>query len=240
MGRKLRIIPYWLGYDLVKLTASSRYEYQLARYFKAYHAELVIDCGAYIGKWLETAHAAGWRGHTLAYEPNPIAFSVLQSRIAALYAHNKAINSACGNRNEVRQLHLFRDKLGSLNSLLEIDAEGTTAFSNFRSQSAIDVPVVRLDEQLALLDIPAGTSIFLKSDTQGYDMQVLEGMGDRLEDCIGVSLEMSVQRIYEDQPHHIDMQSFMRDRGFDLYGTSIVTRDEQGAIIEYDALFCRR
>ena len=78
----------------------------------------------------------------------------------------------------------------------------------------------------------------LKVDTQGHDLAVLRGCGDRLRAFRVVVLEASNRAIYEDIPQLMDYLSFMQSHGFELTGTFPIRRDGQH-VIEFDCTFVR-
>ena len=47
---------------------------------------------------------------------------------------------------------------------------------------------------------PGPGPVFLKSDTQGHDLQVLQGAGARLNHVVGLLLEASILPFYEEEP----------------------------------------
>ena len=68
----------------------------------------------------------------------------------------------------------------------------------------------------ALEHYPQGDRLFLKLDVQGYERKVLEGARQSLARVIGVRVEMSVSRCYEDEPLLSEMFSYLHELGFRL------------------------
>lgn len=59
---------------------------------------------------------------------------------------------------------------------------------------------------------------FLKIDTQGSELQILEGARDALKSSIfGVDVEVEFSPIYKDQPLFPDVDNYLRDLGFVLF-----------------------
>lgn len=88
--------------------------------------------------------------------------------------------------------------------------------------------------------MPAGgRSLFLKTDTQGFDMNVLRGLGARLEAVRGIQIEAGFKPIYEGMPRYGEVLNFLEQAGFALYGAYPVSRDPTHAIIEADFVFIR-
>jgi hypothetical protein len=48
-------------------------------------------------------------------------------------------------------------------------------------------------------------SVFVRSDTQGYEDRLLDGIGSAWDRVAGIQLELLLQPIYEDQPDHLPL-----------------------------------
>ena len=58
---------------------------------------------------------------------------------------------------------------------------------------------------------------FLKLDTQGAELDILQGAGSLLDTCLGVEAEVMFSPLYEGQPLFADVDAFLRSRGFTLW-----------------------
>lgn len=88
---------------------------------------------------------------------------------------------------------------------------------------------------------------FIKLDTQGYELEILNGGVELAEDYLfGIEAEVEFMPIYLDQPLFGDIDKFLRQKGFYLFdlkryywnrnaGTGIT--EEKGQIILGDALY---
>jgi hypothetical protein len=94
-----------------------------------------------------------------------------------------------------------------------------------------------LDEVVAGIDDPR---IFLKMDTQGYDLRVFAGAGDRIKDVLGLQSEISSVPLYEGMPRMAEAIATYEAGGFETTGIFPVTRDpERLRIIEFDIIMIR-
>jgi hypothetical protein len=82
--------------------------------------------------------------------------------------------------------------------------------------------------------------LWLKTDTQGYDLEVLKG-GAEILPCIDVlQVELAVTPLYEQAPHYIDALSIMREYGFEISGIFPISRNMNNLrIIEFDCVLTR-
>ena len=77
----------------------------------------------------------------------------------------------------------------------------------------LDIACVRLDGVIAS---NCRDYDFLKIDTQGSDLAVLRGMGDKLKTLSGVQVEMFFTRFYKGAPMGTDIHRFMTSFGFEM------------------------
>ena len=79
--------------------------------------------------------------------------------------------------------------------------------------------------------------VFLKLDTQGWDLEVLKGAHDVLERLVGLQLEASLTPLYEGVPTFAQTVEYVAGLGFDLTGVFPVNRDSLFRLIEVDCVF---
>ncbi len=97
----------------------------------------------------------------------------------------------------------------------------------------------RLDAILPQL-VPAGVErIFLKLDTQGWDIEVLEGASGCLERIMALQLEVSARPVYEGMPTYLEALGYATSLGFALTDAVPVVRDSRNRVIEFDCVLVR-
>jgi hypothetical protein len=75
-------------------------------------------------------------------------------------------------------------------------------------------------------------------DTQGSDMDVIEGARKALPSITALQLELSVRPIYDGQPSLPQTMAALADLGFELLGVFPISRDGL-RVVEFDGVFCR-
>lgn len=225
-----------LGFDVVAVDKSDRLIRQLERFFVSQPIDLLLDCGANRGLYSRNVRRAGYRGEILAFEPVPAAFAELDA-FARQDGHLEARQMAVGERAGTLELRVFAAN-SVYSSAFDVEP-GSEHAANMVGSETVQVPIERLDAVLAREKVPETARIFVKSDTQGYDLRVLEGLGDRMKQVVGLQLEMSVRPLYKGAPSHWDTLDFVRRAGFEPWGFASISRTERGALIEYDAVFAR-
>ena len=94
------------------------------------------------------------------------------------------------------------------------------------------------DDVVAGIDSP---KVFLKMDTQGFDLQVFRGLGEKAGHVVAIQSELSVLSLYEGAPRWTEAVRFYEDEGFAVAGLYPVTEGQGGeGVIEFDCLMVRR
>jgi FkbM family methyltransferase len=225
-----------LGYDLRSIKRSDTLDLHLRRYFAAHATDLVIDCGAHKGDFAALCRWAGYRGRIISFEPTSTSYQACLAKSARdplWQVEHMAVGAAAGEAT-------LNISAGSdFNSILAASDDMAERFGELAGVGTETVTVSRLDEILADRRIAADAKIFLKTDTQGYDLEVLQGAGDRINQIAAILVEMAVQPIYQHAPSHWDMMDYVRAKGYELYASSSISRDTKGGLIEYDAIWKR-
>lgn len=79
---------------------------------------------------------------------------------------------------------------------------------------------------------------FLKTDTQGFDLHVLRGAGDRLGSFVGVQTEGALMPSYCGAPTFREVLDFMELAGFNLTGVyPVAVSKRMLRLLEADSLW---
>lgn len=109
-----------------------------------------------------------------------------------------------------------------------------------RPTKSQDIDVKRLDSLFpSIIENIVSPKVFLKMDTQGYDLEVFEGTRQCLRHIHGLQSELSVQPLYKNMPHYNESLSIYEQAGFELYNLSVVNRISTGGFLELNAFFRR-
>jgi FkbM family methyltransferase len=208
---------------------------------RLHRVSCVVDVGANRGQFARRLRTAGYAGRIASFEPVPRVFAELAAAAAAdpdWQVHNLALGSADG------ELTMHVDPgTGTLSSLLP-----TTDYARRRwarrmpTTDEATVPVRRLAELMptlvAGLDHPR---VYLKLDTQGFDVEAFLGTGDALDLVVAMQSEVSSVALYEGMPDLAEALAVYRSHGFDLSGCWPVTMERAThRALEFDAVLVRR
>jgi FkbM family methyltransferase len=202
----------------------------------ALEADHVIDVGANEGQYARIVRSVGFAGRIDSVEPIPDCAARLRNAAdAAWHVHECALGAAPGTA----RLNIHRES--SLSSLHEFNTTGLTMWGGSGTLDVVDtieVPVRMLDQLLD--DVPVGNRIWVKVDTQGHDLDVLAGLTRFLPGVVAIQSEVAFTPVYEGAPAAADHIAFLDRLGFAPTGFFPITRVDDNAIVEADAIFVRR
>lgn len=197
---------------------------------------IVIDVGANTGQFARQLRSF-YFGEIHSFEPVTFVFEKL-AEAASDDPKWHVYKLALGSRESTQAINISDETVFS--SLLRANGYCIQRFGD-RAQGASEevVSIRRLDNLLEKIapDIEE-KRIFLKLDTQGFDMEVFKGLGSKLKHVVVLQSEVSLISIYEGMPHWTESISIYEKAGLGVVGMFPVTRDS-GRIIEYDCLLVR-
>ncbi|QHS56056.1 FkbM family methyltransferase [Mucilaginibacter sp. 14171R-50] len=168
-------------------------------------ANVILDVGAYVGdvaiqfsKWFPSAKI-------FAFEPINESFDKLQQSTKR-FKNISSFNIALGDKFETLEIPVYNS--ATINTLKE-------ACYDEIAQSTQKVTVLRLDNFLSEQKI-TGVIDILKIDVEGYELEVLKGMGDYLKKVRYIVTEVGYQRTAT-KTHFSDMDIFMEKNDFEIF-----------------------
>jgi FkbM family methyltransferase len=226
------VIPQWrLG--------SLELEQHLRELFSRHSIETVLDVGANTGQYVDFLRTyVGYEGRVISFEPVPELARQLIVR-AANDPRWSVYHIALGREDTTLPMTVMANS--DLSSFLRPDGTAigmesvTTALT---AQRIEQVAVRRLDG--VLKELPPIGNAYLKIDTQGYDLHVLQGAGDAIKKFCGLQTEMSLLPLYRDAPNLETSLNAFRAAGFDPTGFFPNVRDRHLRVIEMDCVMIRR
>ena len=214
-------------------------ETHLAQLLPRLGIDCVLDVGANQGQYGRLLRRAGYRGRIVSFEPVRETFHILKShanRDGNWRVHNYALGAKAGEST----IHVTR----------------STVLSSFREPNAFSMekyasgmPIVR-DEKVRVRTLDevfeesltglAAPKVFLKLDTQGFDLMAFAGGKRSIPKVLGLQTEISIQPIYEGVPDYLEALAVYTQAGFVISGLYPVSRDKATlALIETDCVMRR-
>ena len=187
--------------------------------------DTVLDVGAHTGGYGALLRELGYAGEIVSFEPVGASYAALSAR---LDPHWKAHRLALGAANGTLALNVA----GESNFTSFLEPIATDRFAGSATERVEQVEVRRLDE------VASGERIFLTTDTQGWDLEVVEGARGLLDRVVGLQVELSVQPLYDGAPDWLAMLGTLRELGFVAVSLTGVGRADLAAL-EFDCLLVR-
>lgn len=227
-----------LGYEIVQTEwmQDRVFANHLRALFAKFGVECVLDVGANRGQYRKfLRNAVGYDGWIVSFEP-------LQSNVHILNLSAKndsrwaIYGFALGSRNTHMDINVM--KSDNFSSFLDPD---NSMVDQFDKNNVIDhqehVEIRRLDSVMHELRAQYPMrNVYLKMDTQGFDMEVAEGAGDDLANICALQTELSVRKIYDGMPDYQKVLQTLQHKGFDISGMFPVSSDAALRAIEFDCV----
>ena len=206
---------------------------------QTYNIDCILDVGGHFGGTAVGLRDLGFKGWIISFEPNPRNFEKIKS-LAAKDPKWRVYNYALGDKNSELELNLPND--GTLTSFLPSNKYGQERFGkNMAISETVMAKVERLDDVInEVLQDTGAERLFLKMDTQGFDVAVFEGTKNCRNKIIGLQSELAVKPIYEGMPNYIEGIKTYSDAGYTLGGVYPVSWLEDGqTLLEADVVMFR-
>jgi FkbM family methyltransferase len=198
--------------------------------------DVVIDVGANYGQYRALLRTIGFAGRIVSFEPVARPFQ----HCAALAADDpgwQVHRLAIGRRAQRRRIRVGSSE--DFSSFRGLSRYGSTTFEELSLGTTQRVHVRTLDSVWGDLIGDDAQRVFLKTDTQGWDLQVYGGAHRHLRRVIGTQCEVAVQRLYRRMPGYRRTLGFLERRGFAISGLYPVWRDADLRVGELDCVMVR-
>lgn len=212
LTRQTKRLGRRIGFDVVRFQAMSHPVAQMMNLMQRLDVDLVVDVGANDGIFGRKLRELGYQKRIISFEPIPDVYQ----RLAASVADDKlwdVVGVACGEQDGEAVIHVSANSVSS--SLMKVTEASIGSAPGSAAVRDEHIQVRRLDEELTRLRRDE-RRIFLKIDSQGYEMPVLLGALTTLPDVVLMQLEMSFVEIYEGQVLFEELYRWVVERGFRL------------------------
>jgi len=225
------------GFDITPFPGGAKHWTQIVSLLARHEVNCVFDIGANVGQYANAIRKNGYSGRIVSFEPLSSAHAQLTARSAGDPNWDLAPRTAVGAAPGETQIHMSGES--DMSSILPLDAVAHDRLASTRSTGTETVSVTTVADALAA-HTSDGTAIFLKSDTQGFEAQVLAGAAGCWDRITGVQLELSIQPIYEGQPDHLPLLEQLATQGLrpHLVIPGYWSR-HYGRMLEYDVVCFR-
>jgi len=232
----LKKIFNYYGYTFSKLKKTNLISDIIKLKLAKNSCDILIDVGANKGDF--SYEFIGEFKKIFLIEPNPN----LQKELEQRFKNKKNIKIfkyGIHNKNSTKKLYISGDTGSTLSS---IKKQNKILKENLKKTDIIstqNLKFLRLDEILKK-NILSYNSIFLKTDTQGNELEVLKSLGTYLKKVKYIKCEMSIMALYQNQNSHWKILKFFRENKYEPIFFENGLRDKNGNMIEYDIFLERK
>jgi FkbM family methyltransferase len=188
-----------------------------------YKVDLIIDVGANKGQFTKEIRKL-YKGPIFSFEPVSSVFIKLKSAAAPdknWYVFNYALG------NESKEQYINVNEPNEMSSFLEIDESWIEHF-NVKGARLVR-ELIHLRRFVDIMgELPFDISskkIFLKMDTQGYDLEVFKGASNIVKHLVALQSEVATVPIYKGMPTWTDTIHEYEKAGFRLAGLYPIFRN---------------
>jgi len=197
-----------------------------------FNPKVIYDVGGAVGFWSSTIHPIFPDSSYHIFEP--------------LLGHNQEFTEKMKNFSSGKNVSTYDIALGDENREIDFFIKespySSTAIimTNENDYSEkIQVQSRRLDDLITNSQLPMPE--FIKIDVQGYEMKILEGLGENIKNVELLLLETWLKRGYgRKTPLINELQHFLTERGFFMYDLGGCYRDKENALISQDFFFINK
>lgn len=211
--------------------------HDLAELLRLYRVETVFDAGANAGMSGRYFRNLRFTGKIVSFEPVGHYYTLLAREAAGdplWVCENAALADAEGEQ-EIN----VSGGAGAASSFLKQTGATWASAPELTYLGRERVRVTTVD-RAALEHYPEGDRLFLKLDVQGYERRVLEGARRTMPRIIGLRVELSVSRCYEDEPSMTEMMDYLYELGFRLCAIDEAWHDPRTReVFQVDAVLFR-
>jgi FkbM family methyltransferase len=205
---------------------------------KSYNINSVIDVGSNSGQFAKQIIKNFPRCNVYCFEPLDAPFSALRAWAKTKGTQIKCYQLALGEYEGQTEMYLHVDHDES-SSLLQASGTCHALYPQTVAERRIKINVSTLDKILIDELQHHSGDIFLKLDVQGFEDRVLKGGTNVLKLCRAVLLEISLDKLYENQADFYQLTDFMYRAGFRYAGNLNQILAKDGHVIFLDALYIK-
>ena len=207
LDTRIRPVLKRFGYNLVR-HYETHDSFRDIKRFLTKQDLLIFDVGANVGQTAKEFEAGFPHATIHSFEPSPSSYDKLKKAVrpGRTHAWNLALGSNAGQQT------FLENECPDMSSFLPLGERG---WGHIEKETLVTVSTVDLfcaEHQIERIDV-------LKSDTQGYDLEVFKGAEGMLKagriDMI--FFEVTFSTIYKDAPYFEEVFRFLNQYGYQLH-----------------------
>jgi FkbM family methyltransferase len=178
----------------------------------------ILDIGANKGQFAVDLRFANYSGYIISVEPTKDAWDELKKR--AEKDAKWIVADRCGLGREASSMTINVSGNSYSSSFLPMENLHLISAPESEYTKVEKVDIVSLEELISSLGIPGSALFGLKLDTQGYEAEVLEGIGSLRESIMVLFTELSLRPLYTGALTFLPMFELISGLGYRCVGLS--------------------
>ena len=211
MVSRFRRLCRRLGFDVAAYPGAALHWPRVVALLQAHEISVVFDVGANEGQYATALFNNGYGGRIVSYEPVSAVHEILNRNAAARANWEVAPRAAVGATAGEAVVNISGES--DMSSLHEMTPTARKHLSRAQATGSETTPMVTLADELAGR-AGAQDRVFVKSDTQGHEADVLDGLGDAVSRVAGMQLELAMEPVYEGQARYLELLNRLEGLGF--------------------------
>lgn len=222
------------GFRLVRMQNSL--SYRRMKFLIDQEITLVIDVGANRGQFARAVRRGGYLGKIISFEPIPEVYQILLERCQQ-DPHHVCKQLALGAIEGHMTINILNSDASS--SLLVPNPKVMPSIPSFQNHTSVTVPMTTLDviQEMMFAD---SDRVYLKIDTQGYELEVIKGGTSALEQIVAIETELSFVELYSGQPLLPELWNYLNNLGYRaIWADRGYVDPTSGYMLQCDAIFSK-
>ncbi len=237
LKRTVRQILRPRGWELRQYDPDLSLDTFLWMLFEALKINCVLDVGGRFGDYGVLLRNNNYKGHIISFEPVSTNFQRLQ-QAAAGDDKWQVYHYALGSETGTAEINVSHGT--NYSSFLAPSDYGIESSKEIEVERTETVQVKRLDEIFAEITAHiSAPNVYLKMDTQGFDLEVVRGARACLGSILALQSELSLQPLYEGMTSWTTALSELTAAGFAVSSLFAGYRDEALRLSEMDCVMVK-
>lgn len=230
--KKIKKLLNHIGISISKYDLNNS-EFRLKYFLTKRSVECVLDIGANVGQYGNYLREIGYKNKIISFEPIHEAYIELaenskKDKFWTVY------NLGLGSENKDVQINISKNSVSS--SILKMKDSHMNAEPESKYIDTQNIKIKTL-EQFMTSEKITEKKLFLKIDVQGYEHHVIQGIKN-FKNIEGFQIEMSLEKLYENQMIFEELYSLVKSKGFELWDFRRGFCDNKsGKVLQVDGLF---
>lgn len=224
------------GYELIRKKKLYNSQNTLKSLLEIHKINLIVDVGANTGQFANGMRSLGYEGEIISFEPVRSTFEKLleNSKNDPLW---KPINLALGSSRG--EMSINTSDFSLFNSILKLNDFALNNWEALEINNSTELITITTLSDFINDNKLQDRRIFLKLDTQGYDLEAFKGALDCIQAIKVLQSEVSFIPIYQGMPSFMESLALFITSGFQVSTFFPVSQRADGAAIEMDCLLIK-